>query len=282
MLAPRRVKLLLLPSHLGLGSIQQIFELSAIGPQHVDLGPEPLDFRLELGPVLSRLRGFQALREPRFEGRRVRDQPLGDIEAQQRFDGRPEHLAAGLVLGERANLLRVEEEELRDLQGEEVLDELAPMLGVPAIGLAIQRDLKLLAHLPPLHAPGPAHVVNVLLAARRMTKDDGDPRPLDSACSMVDRLPEELLIREIAPFRASRAGAVERKLDGVEHRRLPGAVGAAEEDDRPHDGTPRPGRRRQVEGLFAAVKAEVPQRRAFEDHLGRSDMARASLARSSR
>ena len=85
--------------------------------------------------------------QPRFEDGGVGDQALGDVEAQQRLDGRPQHLAAGLVLGERSDLLRVEEEELRDLQREEVLDELAPVLRVPAIGQAIERHLELLPHL---------------------------------------------------------------------------------------------------------------------------------------
>ena len=106
----------------------------------VDLDREPFDLAFELGPVVAGLVGLHAsFADSASRTAGVGDQALGDVEAQQRLDRRAQHLAAGLVLGQRADLLGVEEEELRDLEREEVLDELAPVLGVPAVGQAIQR-----------------------------------------------------------------------------------------------------------------------------------------------
>ena len=186
-----------------------------------------------------------------------------------RLDGGPQDLAARLVLGEGADLLRVEEEELRDLEREEILDELAPVVGVPAIRQAIDRDLRLLPDLPALHAPGAADLVDVLFPAGGVAEDERDPCPVALTDAVVDRLAEELVIREIRPLRASRADTVERELNRVEQRCLAGPVGAAKQDDRAHPGIAGRGEWSQVEGLFAAVEAEVPQRHAFQDHAGR-------------
>ena len=105
----------------------------------------------------------------------------------------------------------------------------------------------------------------MLLAARGVAERERDARPLAPGDAMVDRLAEELVIRQVGPLRAPGPGAVERELDRVEQGRLAGAVGAAEQDDRPHPATAAraaaPGR-----SLLAAVEAEVPQRSRVEDH----------------
>ena len=72
------------------------------------------------------------LRQPGLEDGGVGDQPLDDVQPQQRLDRRPERLAAALVLGQRPDLLGVEEEELGDLERDELLDQLGPVVRVPA------------------------------------------------------------------------------------------------------------------------------------------------------
>ena len=140
--APRRLELLLQPLRIRLGSAARTFSSSPrLVFMAIDLGRSSLDLAFELGAVLAQAWSASSpWRQLLFQDGGVGDQALGDIEAQERLDGRPQHLAAGLILGQRADLLRVEEEELRDLQREEVLDELAPVLGVPAVGQAIERE----------------------------------------------------------------------------------------------------------------------------------------------
>ncbi len=246
--AARRLELRLQPLGFRPGPQQDVLVLAAGRLHGGDLGREPLDLAFQVGAVVARLVGLACPGTccVSSDGG-VGDQALGDVEPEERLHGRPQHLAAGLVLGERADLLGVEEEELRDLQREEVLDELAPVLGVPAVGQAVERDLELLPHLAALHGPGPADLVDVLLAARRVAERDRDPRPFAPADAVVDRLAEELVVREVGPLRAPGPRAVEGKLDRVEQRRLAGAVGAAEQDDRPHPRVARAGHGRQVE-----------------------------------
>ena len=246
---------------------------AALCPHPIQLDRELLDLVLELGAVILRLRGFHLLSQIRFHDTRVGNQALGDIEAQQRLDRRAQHLAARLIFSQRADLLGVKKEELRDFEREEVLDELVPVLGMPAVDYTIQQHAELLAHLAALHVPGSTDVINMLFTARGIPEGERDAGPFALVDAVVDRLAEELVVRQAGPLRAARTRPVKRELDRVEQRRLAGAVDPAEQHDPPRARVARCGQRSEVEGLFAAEEAEVPQRHVLQNHSDRPDGA---------
>lgn len=70
----------------------------------------------------------------RLQDGAVGDEPLNDIEAQKRFDGGAEGLAAAFIFGQDPDFLGIEEEKLRDVEREEVFDQLRPIIRQPRVG----------------------------------------------------------------------------------------------------------------------------------------------------
>ncbi len=115
----------------------------------------------EGGNLLLMLRGPRPLRQPGPEDRAVGDEPLDDVESEQRLDGGAERLAAGFFFRERADLLGVEEEQLRNVERKEVLDQLRPIVREPLVGHTVLEDPQFLAYSPVEILPGAADVVKV-------------------------------------------------------------------------------------------------------------------------
>ena len=100
------------------------------------------------------------------------------------------------------------------------------------VGQSVLEDAQLLPHRAVLDGPGPADLVEVLLAVRRVAERQRHAGPLAGATPWwIDWRRNSSYARLVASSIAH-AAAVERELDGVEQRRLAAAVDAAEQDDR--------------------------------------------------
>ncbi len=217
-----------------------------------------LNLRFQFGDLARLLVRADLAEEARFHGRGVGDQPLGQVEPQQRFDGGAEDRAATLVLGQETDFLGVEEEQLRDAQRHQFLDHLVPVVRKPAVADAIAGDVQFLGHFLPAEAPGAADLVQVLLPFGGKAEAEGQRSAFLRFNSVVDALAEELLVAQAAAFGTECPRTVQGELDRVQDGRFAAAVDAAEKDD----GRPLavPPLRRKVERLFAPVQAEIPER----------------------
>jgi hypothetical protein len=83
--------------------------------------------------------------QPRLHHRGVGDEPFDDVQAEQGLDRRPQGLAVTRILGQRANLLAVEEEELRNLQRDQLFDQLRPVCRERAAEHIVLDDTEALA-----------------------------------------------------------------------------------------------------------------------------------------
>ncbi len=223
--------------------------------------PDELLKSCNLGLMLRRPRSPG---QPGLQDRAVGDQPLDDVEAQQRFDGRPEGLAAALVLGQRADLLGVEEEQLRDVQRQEVLDQLRPVVRKPRVVQPVLKDPQLLAHPAVRDGPGPANVEEVVLTIGSVLKRQLHAGAFTAVDAVVDGLAQEVVVGQGRPFGAAGPAAVESQLDRIQQGRLAAAVDAAEQDDGQVLAAAPP--RRQGEDLLATEQAEVPDGELLQDH----------------
>jgi hypothetical protein len=98
----------------------------------------------------------------------------------------------------------------------------------------------------------------VLFTGRGVPEGQRDASAFALADTVVNGFPQELVVRQPGPLRATRPRAVKRELDGIEQRRLAGAIDASEQNDPPPAGVARRKQRGEVERLFAMEEAEVP------------------------
>jgi hypothetical protein len=213
------------------------------------------------GPLLRRPR---LLRQPRLHHRGVGGEPFDQVQPEQRLDRRPQRRAAAGVLRQRPDLLAVEEEQLRDLQRNQLLDDLRPVARQCGAVQLVLVDAERLAELAVLGLPCAAHLVAVVLAVGGVTEGEGDADPFGFGDAVVNGLAEEVIVGEAAALGAAGAGPVQGELDGVEQGGLAAAVDAAEEDDGQVFAAAACGG--EVEDLPAAVQAEVAHGQLFEDH----------------
>jgi hypothetical protein len=204
------------------------------------------------------------LEQPGLDNGRIANQPLDNVQPQQRLDGAAQGCTAGGVLGQRADLLAVEKEELRDFQRHQLLDHLRPASLQRVVDKAIAEHQQGFAQPVALDAPFAPDFVLVRLALRIMAEAERDLGPLFRRNAVVDRLPQEVLVGQVGTLGAASPRTVERELDGVKQRRLAAAVDAAEEENRPIASVAVD--RLQVKNLVAMEEAEVSQFQLFQNH----------------